>query len=432
MAIKNRSTGRRTAKLFGAGIRTLGRSVISKLPGGDRVQRTAKYWTDVGQDWAQTLGELRGAAMKLGQLASHYADSLPPELAKHLRMLQRSVEPLPFEDVKPVLDAQWTAAQRRKVDSIEPEAIAAASIGQVHRAVLKNGRPVVIKLRYPGIGEAVDSDMAQLRRLLGLSKLLPLDGESMDRLMAEIRERFREETDYAAELRHLQHLRQHCVLEGIVYPEPVESLCTDGIIVMSEEPGETLEVARTWSEDLRNDMGIRLCRWIAQEFFTAHAVHADPHPGNFAFREDGQVVIYDFGCVKRLRPEVVTRVRALLNHATRHEWDAMHAELVALGGIADGVKVEALVPLYQELEALLTGRLGREAIFDFGDPTFIEELRASLKRNLRESFKFKPVTDLVFVIRAMSGLYWNLRALDAQVPLVEILARHGVHIESRG
>lgn len=428
MPIKNRSTGRRTARLFGAGIRTLGRSVLSQLPGGDRVQRTAQYWSDVGEDWARTLGDLRGAAMKLGQLASHYADSLPPELAKHLKRLQRSVEPLPFAEVQPVLEAQWTPAQRRRVASIEPDAIAAASIGQVHRATLVNGAAVVVKLRYPGIGEAVDSDMAQLRRLIGLSKLLPLDSRSMDRLMDEIRQRFREETDYAAELEHLKHLRAHCRLAGIVYPKPIAGLCTDGILVLSEEPGATLDAARHWPEALRNDIGARMCRWIALEFFGAHAVHADPHPGNFAFRDDGTIVVYDFGCVKRLPQAVVMRVRALLNFAARHDWAAMHAELVALGGIADGVTVEQLVPLYEELEGLLIGRLAADDSFDFGDPSFIDDLRASLRRNLRESFRFKPVTDLVFVLRAMSGLYWNLRALDAQVPLVAILREQGLEL----
>lgn len=428
MPIKNRSTGRRTVKLFGAGIRTLGRSVLSQVPGGDRVQRTAKYWSAVGEDWARTLGELRGAAMKLGQLASQYADVLPPALAEPLRQLQKSVEPLPFAEVKPILARRWTPAQRRCFATIEPDAIAAASIGQVHRARLKNGKAVVIKLRYPGVGEAVDSDLAQLRRLIGLSKLLSIDNESMDRLMVEVRNRFREETDYAAELAHLTALRAHGAWPGIIYPVPEPALCTEGILVMSDEPGEPLETARSWPAPRRNEIGECLAGWIADAFFRAHAVHADPHPGNFAFREDGSVVVYDFGCVKQLPPIVVERVRKLLNFSALRDWPAMHAELVALGGIADGVTLSELQPLYEELQALILGRLAAGERFDFAEPTFIQDLRECLRRNLRLSLKFAPVTDLVFVIRALSGLYWNLRALRAQVDMVALMARQGVDI----
>ena len=429
MAIKNRSTGQRTAKLFGAGLRTLGRTVLKKMPGGDRVERTAKYWAEVGEDWTRTLGDLRGAAMKLGQLASQYSDVLPPALADQLRLLQRSVTPLPFDEVKPILDAQWTPAQRRAVASIEPEAIAAASIGQVHRAVLKDGRRVVIKLRYPGVGEAVDSDLAQLRRLIGLSKLLPLDSPAMDKLMAEVRERFREETDYAAELAHLQYLRTQAMLPGIVLPTPVESLCTGGILVMSEEAGEPLEIAKGWPQETRDAIGETLCRWVTHGMFVANAVHADPHPGNFAFRDDGTVVVYDFGCVKRVPPPVAASVKTVLNTAARHDWQGLHDAQIGLDGIADGARLEDLIPLYSELEALITGRLAAQDLFDFSDETFINDIRGAIRRHLKHSFKFRPVSDLIFVVRALSGLYWNARALRARVPVAAILRGHGIELE---
>ncbi len=428
MAIKTRGSGGRTGKILGAGIRTLGRSVLNKLPGGDRVQRTAQYWAEVGEDWARTLGELRGAAMKMGQLASQYADVLPPALGEQLRRLQRSVEPLPFDEIEPLLQAQWTPAQRKRIRSVEPDAIAAASIGQVHRAVLSNGAPVVIKVRYPGVDEAVDSDVQQLRRIIGLSKLLPVDGESIDQVMDEVRARFREETDYAAELGHLQYLRRHAAVPGIVYPKPVVALCADGILVLSEEAGDTLEAARDWPQPLRDQLGIALCRWVLHEMFVAHAVHADPHPGNFAFRDSGDVVIYDFGCVKRLTPEVASRVVDLLNAAQRGDWQGVHDELVSLGGISEGVTAAQLSECYAELGPLILGRLSQDEYFDFADPRFIEDIRGAIKRNLGLSFKFKPVSDLLFVLRALSGLYWTLRALGSRVPVTRLVAVHGIDL----
>ncbi len=432
MAIKSRGPGGRTGRILGAGIRTLGRTVLNKLPGGDRIERTALYWAEVGEDWAQTLGDLRGAAMKMGQLASQYADVLPPALAEQLRKLQRSVTPLPFADIEPLLDAQWTPAQKKRIRSVEPDAIAAASIGQVHRAVLSNGAPVVIKVRYPGVVDAVDADVAQLKRLIGLSKLLPVDNASIDTLMAEIRDRFREETDYAAELQHLKHLRKHAKQPGIVYPKPVEALCADGILVLSEEAGEPLEIARDWPQEVRDRLGITLSRWALQQMFEALAVHADPHPGNFAFRETGEIVVYDFGCVKRLSRPVADRVVAVLNAAHESRWDDLHAHLTALGGISEGVTTDQLTAFYRELAELILGRLAEAELFDFDDARFIVDIRSAIKRNLGLSFKFKPVSDLLFVLRALSGQYWMLRALRAKVPVVAILKPHGVLLGDTG
>ena len=190
------SPTRRSTRLIGVGLRTLGRSVLRRLPGGDRVQKAADYWTAVGVDMAETLGELRGAAMKLGQLASQYSDILPPQLAEQLQRLQRSAEPIPYARVRAELMRQWGAAPETLLARIEPQALAAASIGQVHRAQLPDGTAVVLKLRYPGVSEAVDADLVQLRRLIGLSKLLPIDGPDLDQLMEEVRARFRDETDY--------------------------------------------------------------------------------------------------------------------------------------------------------------------------------------------------------------------------------------------
>jgi predicted unusual protein kinase regulating ubiquinone biosynthesis (AarF/ABC1/UbiB family) len=431
MAIKSRGAGGRTGRILGAGLRTLGRTVLNKLPGGDRLERTALYWAEVGEDWANTLGDLRGAAMKLGQLASQYADVLPPQLAEQLKKLQRSVDPLPYAEIEPLLAAQWTAAQKKRIRSVEPDAIAAASIGQVHRAVLSNGAPVVIKVRYPGVTDAVDADIAQLKRLIGLSKLLPVEGSSIDTLMAEIRARFREETDYAAELGHLEHLRRHARLPGIVYPKPVRALCAEGVLVLSEEHGATLDEAKLWPQEVRDALGTTLARWALLQMFEALAVHADPHPGNFAFRETGEIVVYDYGCVKRLSRPVADRVVALLNAAAEGRWDDLHAHLEALGGIAEGVTTDQLKAFYRELATLILGRLGEAEVFDFDEARFILDIRAAIKRNLGLSFKFRPVSDLLFVMRALSGQYWMLRALRARVPVTALLKPHGVWLAAQ-
>ena len=427
MSIKNTTPGGRTLKLLGVGARTLGRSLIRNLPvGGDKAERSLRYWTDVGTDMVKTLGELRGAAMKLGQLASQYSDVLPPALAQQLKLLQRSVTPLSFAEIEPLLHAQWSAKQRKAVKHIEPVAMAAASIGQVHRATLTNGEAVVIKLRYPGVRDAVDADLSQLRRLITASKLLPVDDNAMDRLMAEVRERFREETDYTAELAHLQYLRMAAVLPGIVYATPHTVLCTDGILVMSEERGDTLDTAATWPAETRNTLGTLLCQWIAHSMFEARAVHADPHPGNFAFRANGSVVIYDMGCVKNVPAPVVTSVRTLLEAAIASDWQGLHDALIALDGVSPNAPLDKVQTLYSDFSQLIIHRLLANETFDFGAPGFIEDVRQAGRKHLLQSFKFQPVSDLIFVMRALGGLYWILRSLKAVVPVRALLIEHGL------
>lgn len=433
MAIKTTSAGSRTLKLLGAGARTLGRSLIKNLPvGGNSAERSLRYWSDVGADWVKTLGELRGAAMKLGQLASQYSDVLPPALAQQLQHLQRSATPLPFDEIEPLLHRQWTANQRKALAHIEPLAMAAASIGQVHRAKLKDGSAVVVKLRYPGVREAVDADLSQLRRLISASKLLPLDDAAMDRLMAEVRERFREETDYTAELAHLEYLRAQKGVSGIVYATPYPKLCTEGILVLSEEIGEPLEHAAQWPAEARNAVALMLCQWLAHSLYVARAVHADPHPGNFAFRENLSVVVYDTGCVKRVPAAVADTVRRLLVAAIAHDWQGLHAAQIALGGVKPEQPLAEVQAVYEDFTRCIIERLLAAEQFDFGEPGFIEDIRAVARQHFKLAFRFQPVSELVFVMRALSGLCWTLRRLKAVVPVAAVLTAHGIKATQLG
>lgn len=410
----------RTSRLLGAGLRTLGRSVVSKLPIGDENRRKAQYWADVGADWAKTLGELRGAAMKLGQMASQYADVLPPALAEQLGKLQNQADPLPFAELRPVLDAAWDPDSRAQVASIEPQALASASIGQVHRAVLVDGRRVVVKIRYPDVERAVDADVRALRKLISVSRVLPVDDAAIDRVLEEVRLRFNEETDYRCELQHLIDLRRDAATDGVLYPEPVTVLCRDNVLVTTEVSGAAVAVATGWSQEVRDLIGRRVVQWLLHQFFTAHAVHADPHPGNFAFRDSGEFIVYDFGCVKRVPEAIVDTVQAMLLQLLDRDWRGFHDNQIRLGAIRPQVRFEEVAGLYQSMvEAALDPLLDGE--FDFAAADYIENIRAVARKNLTLGLKFNPVQDLAFVARALSGLYWLLRSLRCRVDIAALL-----------
>lgn len=404
----------RGRRLLWTGARTLGRSMLRVLPG---VSREAQ-WRKIGEDWFATLGEMKGAAMKLGQIASQYRDILPPALAEQLARLQRHAAPLPFAQMQPLLDAQWSPAQRRLVRAIDETALASASIGQVHRATLADGRAVVVKIRYPGVAEAVDRDLDNLARLIRMVGKLPVDRAGLKALMDEIRARFVEETDYANERRNLEaFLREP--FEGLRYPEPIADLCTDGVLVLTELRADDVEAAKRYPQAVRDRIGARLCDWVVHQVFTTGLLHADPHPGNFGFTREGGIVVYDFGCVKAVSAGMQQGMRATLGAAVAKDWPALHAGLQQLGVVKLPYREHPAVfgRIYAEhCEAILDPIL-RTARFDFTDKTLLDSGRVAAQRAIAHWPKFRVAADMAFVTRALSGLYWLQRGLRARVNL---------------
>jgi predicted unusual protein kinase regulating ubiquinone biosynthesis (AarF/ABC1/UbiB family) len=401
-----------------AGARTLGRSVLRVLPGVS----AESQWRKIGEDWFATLGELKGAAMKLGQIASQYRDVLPPALAEQLSRLQRQAQALPFEQMRPLLDAQWTADQWRLVKRIDEEALASASIGQVHRAELKDGRAVVIKIRYPGVADAVDADLSNLGRLIRMAGKLPVDRAGLKALMEEIRARFVEETDYANERRNLELFLKE-PLEGIRFPEPVPELCGPGVLVLTEIRADDSETARHYPQAIRNLIAERLTHWVAHQLYTTGRLHADPHPGNFGFTPDGGIVVYDFGCVKHISAREQAGMRAVLRSSLNRDWPALHAGLHQLGVVS--LPFEKHPQIFSKIyadhcTAILDPILASE-LFDYADGTIMEQGRVAAQRAIPHWPKFRVASELAFVMRALSGMYWLQRGLRAKVPLKEII-----------
>nr|MBV6628665.1 AarF/ABC1/UbiB kinase family protein [Oceanococcus sp. HetDA_MAG_MS8] len=404
----------RGRKLLGAGMRTVGRR-MGRLIGADGTQT----WLKIGEDWFQTLSELRGAAMKLGQLASQYADVLPPALAEQLSRLQAQAQPVSWSELEPVLLARWTQTQAGLVATIDSQPIGVASIGQVHRAVLKDGRQVAVKIQYPGVANAIDKDVDNLRRLLKLGGMLPLAPQLLDQLLVEVRDRLADEVDYAGEAQRLARFRQPAEQFGICVPAGIDELQAEGVLVSSFETGATLQEAAQWSQELRDDIGGRLIDWMFHQIGVLQEVHADPHPGNYAFREDGSVVLYDFGCTRPIDARYVDHFQRMTRISLQRDWEAMHAELARIGSLAE--KDQGLTPELQRLyrdctEPVLS--VLEDPCYDYADGQIITDLRAVARREVRQMAKFSPQVELAFVARALSGNYWLLRGLRVRQALL--------------
>ncbi|MEQ8800173.1 MAG: AarF/ABC1/UbiB kinase family protein [Salinisphaeraceae bacterium] len=419
MSDDKRDQRSRRRKLFGAGLRTLGRGARRVMPGYDRAQ----YWTQSGLDWFDTLGNLKGAAMKLGQVAAQYQDLLPPELTEQLARLQRDAQPRPFEQMRTVLDAAWGPEQWAQVESIDKTAMAAASIGQVHRARLADGRAVVVKIRYPEVAGSVDADVANLGRLLRWSRLLPIDASRLDEVLAEVRDRLAEETDYRIERDNLVAMRA-LELPGFVLPAPVDVLSGESVLVMEEIMAERLDGLREADQAARDRVGEALVANLARQVFTHGLLHADPHPGNYGLTADGRVAVYDFGCVKRVAPAEAEGMRRVLAASLAHDWADVHAGLADLGivnPVAFADDPDVFADIYQRHHHAAIDAVKAEPFYDFAEGSVITRLRAEVRADLRHWRRFRPAPELVFVMRTLSGMYWLLRGIGARVPLYDML-----------
>jgi len=301
-----RNTVSRTAKLAGLPLGLAGRTAlgIGKRIGGRSAEIVAQEIQQRTADQVfRVLGELKGGAMKLGQALSIFEAALPPELAEPYRatltMLQESAPPLPAGTVHRVLAADLGADWRSRFESFDDQAAAAASIGQVHRAVWSDGRAVAVKIQYPGAGKALINDFTQLSRLGRLFGLL-MPGLEVKPLLDELRDRVAEELDYGLEAQAQQGFadayRGH---PDIYVPDVVTG--TPHVLVTEWMHGTPLsKVIRDGAKEQRDRAGILLTRFLFSGPARAGLLHADPHPGNFRLLDDGRLGVLDFGAVDRL------------------------------------------------------------------------------------------------------------------------------------
>lgn len=404
----------RRRKILGAGLRTLGRGAMRSMPGYDH----AKSWHKTGQDWYDTLGGLKGAAMKLGQITAQYQDILPPQITEQLARLQRDAKAWDFADLEPVLDAYWTDEQRAEVVDIDRTALAAASIGQVHAARLADGREVVVKIRYPGMADSIDADIANLGRLLKLSRFIPIRGKDLDGVLQELRDRFVEETDYRREVANLAILRDMS-LADFQLPEAVPHLCCEAILVTTRLDADSIDNADP-------DLGQSMIVAINRQILTFGALHADPHPGNFGVTDNGQIALYDFGCVKYLDVPTRQALRDIIAAAMNQDWRGVHDGMQRLGAVDPG-SWEAHSEIYAEIYERHAGSaidpLRDHRPYCFTEDELIDSIRHEIGRSLKYWKYFNPVPEMLFVMRTLSGLYWILRRMNGRADLYTELER---------
>ena len=411
MAKNASSPGKRFMKLAGMTASIATKTVSNSIRNltADEEQKLAsktKLFQDIGLQIADTLGEMKGAVMKVGQIASQYKDIFPPEVAKAISKLQRQAPAMPFAAIQQQIERELGKPLNVAFKSFDSEPFAAASIGQVHKATLPSGEQVVVKVQYPGVDEACESDLKQVRLALRLMGVLKIDRKLQDQLFKEIQDSLDNELNYQIEAQNLEVARTfHQALDPkIIIPQVYKDYSSRHILTLSLEHGESIETASTWSQDTRNELGRRLFRAIGREIFFLKRFHCDPHPGNFAFREDGSVIVYDYGGVKTLSTEIVMHFKQLIQAARDSNILAMEQQLTALHSMSEQGKFPA--ELYKAWLEVLMRPL--TTLYDFAENSAHHDGIELVKPSLKYWDVFKPSPDTLMVNRTVSGHYWNL------------------------
>jgi len=412
--------GRVGASMLGAQVRDLARFDLGgKLRTSEALVRNAMRV-------AETLGEMKGAAMKLGQMLSLHGDLLPPEVAEILRTLQQEAPSVPFEVMRYEVEGALGERFEQVFERLDPEPMASASIGQVHLARLRDGRRVAVKIQYPLIDEIVKADLKNLKRVLQTLFSL-ISSADFDPVWEEVRDRLLEEIDYRREAGNMREMSAlHADVSEIVIPSVVEEASARNVLTMEYVGGIAPDDACSdrYPQELKDRWGRVLFEFEFRGLFRHRVLHADPNLANFAFLEDGRVVVYDHGCLKRV-PAAVARgyARLMLAAADRRKADVPLAlrEMGVHHSSGDPVSAEVTGP-YVDLCAEI---VRERPPYTFGENRDLyRELWNLGLSHMSEAADLRFPRDVVFIDRTLGGHFGNLSRLRATGPWRALLMEY--------
>ncbi len=361
----------------------------------------------------ETLGKLRGAPMKLGQMLSLHENLLPPAAVEILRMLQKEAPVVPREAMMEVLHSELGRAFDL-LASIEDVPFAAASIGQVYRAKLRDGRDAAVKIQYPGMDEIIRADLKHVRVFLSslISLFLEADPEPM---VQEMEARLVEELDYVKERANMERMSAlYADSKDVIVPNTIPELSTGRVLTMEYAAGIAPEDACSdrFLSELQSQWGIVLFRNFLRQLLIHKFVHADPNLGNFAFREDGRIIVYDYGCMKDV-PVHLSETYGRLAAAALADRGDLLPEILFRAGLrtVQGAHIsqEFFRPYVDVAKIPLSG-----GEFAFPGEDLYKKIMDIGRQNFREALGLVFPPDIMFIDRTIAGHFGNLCRLRAR------------------
>ena len=369
------------------------------------------------EDLKKALGGLKGPLMKVAQILATIPDALPQEYAQELSQLQANAPAMGWLFVKRRMATELGRDWQSKFQSFEKQAIAAASLGQVHRAVAPDGQRVACKLQYPDMSAAVEADLTQLGVLFSIYKRA---GGSIDpsNIRIEITDRLREELDYQLEAKHMQLYRY--MLAGhadVQVPEPIADLSTERLLTMRWLEGQPIMDFKSADQDTRNTLAKKLFQTWYEPLFEYAVIHGDPHFGNYTVSQDGKINLLDFGCIRMFKPRFIAGVLDLYQATRDKDIDkAVHA--YETWGF-DNLTTEVVETLNIWAAFLFDAWIDDRVRSLQGGPkvtgVYGRETAEKVFKQLRELGGVTPPREFVFMDRAALGMGSVFLRLDAQL-----------------
>ncbi|GAB5445267.1 ABC1 kinase family protein [Gymnodinialimonas sp.] len=421
-------TGRmaRFARMGGLASGLVGRAAVGRATAalrGERADMAALLLTPSNiTRITERLSEMRGATMKLGQLLSMESeDVLLPELAGILARLRSEADAMPPKQLKGVLTAVYGDEFRLKFKSFNPQPLAAASIGQVHRATAADGMRLALKLQYPGVRDSIDSDLDNAAALIRWTGMWPRELDIAP-LMKEARSQLHEEADYAREGRFLQRFSDLLADDPrFIVPRHRPDLSTRDALAMSFEPSAPIEALAEVAPAVRDRAASALIELCMRELFDFRVMQTDPNFANYQWRaETEQIVLLDFGAARDIPQDLAEGHRRLLRAGLDGMRDDIMTELAAIGFIKPGLSPAHREAILDMAELGFSALRGPEP-FDFATSTLADQLRrrGQVIGQERELWHIPPA-DTLFLQRKIGGLYLLATRLGARVDLPAI------------
>jgi predicted unusual protein kinase regulating ubiquinone biosynthesis (AarF/ABC1/UbiB family) len=349
-----------------------------------RADAAGRRQMEAAEQIFDVLGQMKGAAMKVGQVASFIdTGAFPPEFQERIQAklaeLRDAAPRVPFERMRKLVEDDLGERLGAAFADFDPEAVAAASIGQVYRARLHDGREVAVKVQYPGVSQAVRADLQNLGLIMRVAKRIA-PGMDAKAMTAEIRERLTDELDYEHEAQqHRAFARTWRDHPFIYVPPVVTELCTEHVLVTEWVEGAGFEEVRERDAATRDRFGEIVFRFFFGSLYRNGHFSGDPHPGNYRLMADGRVAFLDFGMTKRVRRADLEAEIGAIGAAMEGDAAELHRRLGAMGFFdpADAeVTPEAVLEHFHDVtswyiedrELTVDRALVTQVLIDFGDP----------------------------------------------------------------